>query len=362
MKVVIAVTTDIYFDQRVQKLAGTFVQMAHPVTVVGRRTKNTPEKSLPIAGIWLSCWFHKSVWFYAEYNIRLFLYLCKHRPNLVWACDLDTLLACTLASKLFKLKLVFDAHEYFEESVEILHKPWIRKVWQTIAKLCIPKANACISVSQSLCAVLEKKYHKKFHLIRNVPKHNPLANTLNATMSKSKVLWYQGAVNEGRGLELVIRCLPNLPDYTLCIAGDGDLTASLQQLVKDMNLEGRVQFLGRLPYAQLVEHARDAFIGLDLLESRSKSYFHSLSNKTFDYMQAGLPMIQMNFPEYIEIHRTYKMGVLLNELNADLFCQAILQFEDPSFLQQCREACHRASKSYNWDQESIQLIQLVNNL
>ena len=50
---------------------------------------------------------------------------------------------------------------------------------------------------------------------------------------------------EGKGVELVISAMLDLPDnYQLSVAGDGPLLSELQHLVKANNLEDRVTFLG----------------------------------------------------------------------------------------------------------------------
>lgn len=358
MKILIAVTTDIAFDQRVLRIAGSLGRYGHHVKVLGRNKGIAHHLSGTFEYSLISCWFSKSILFYAEYNIRLFCILMSSRFDVVCACDLDTILAATLASTLKKKKLVFDAHEYMEESIEIIHKDTIKKIWNWIGKICIPQTQMRYTVSQSLVDELSTKYHSEFKLIRNVPQTILIPGNQN----RQKIIWYQGAINEGRGLGCLIECMTTLKNYSLYMAGDGDLLAALKNTVKNLNLENRVRFLGRLSYKEMSEYASRSFIGIDLLESKSKSYYFSLSNKTFDYMHASLPCIQMNFPEYKNIHMQFNIGVLVEAVEKHSILKAIEKLENPEYYYNCIQNCKEAAKFLNWESEEKNLIELYNHL
>lgn len=348
MKLTIAVTTDIAFDQRVKRIASSLVGQGWEVRVIGRRKKNTPQFDSPFTCEWISCFFNRSALFYAEYNLRLFFRLWHAPSDWICACDLDTLLGAGVAAKLRGKPLVFDAHEYFEESIEILDHKWIRKIWEWIARIGLPWTLDRYTVSNSLAAELKRKYGLEFKVIRN------LAPVVQLALPKlrEKYLWYQGAMNAGRGLDLLLEVIRELPGYRLQLAGDGDLTGHLQDRIRKEGLEQQVLLLGRLDYTSMMEKASQAFLGFDLLESGSKSYYWSLSNKTFDYMHAGLPSIQMDFPEYRSLHDRYPVGLLLADLNAESLLKAIRSFENAEFYASCQEACRRASMELNWENEA----------
>lgn len=353
MRIVIAATTDIYFDQRVCKIADALVRCNHQVIVVGRQLKSIEYPALPFNVILLPCFFKKGVAFYLEYNIRLLFYLWKNSYDFICACDLDTVLAVGLIASIKKRTWSFDAHEYFENSIELHNKRFKKWIWTQMGRFFVPKARICYSVSQTLCDELSKNYNKKFELIRNVSRLNPNANF--SAQGRSKILWYQGAINKGRGLELLLICLAKLPDYYIQFAGTGDILDELKLLAESLNIENRVEFLGRLPMAEMQSYASKAWIGFDLLDNQSLSYYYSLSNKTFDYMHTAIPIVQMNFPEYVEIHKSFPVGILLDSLDENKLISSILKFEDEQFYNLCLESCKAATQSYHWDLESEKL-------
>ncbi|MFX8856522.1 glycosyltransferase, partial [Acinetobacter baumannii] len=56
-------------------------------------------------------------------------------------------------------------------------------------------------------------------------------------------LLYQGALNEGRGLEHLISAMSDL-DIDLYLVGDGDISEQLKVQTKDLKLQDKVKFLG----------------------------------------------------------------------------------------------------------------------
>lgn len=358
MKICIAVTTDITFDQRIIKIASSLSKHGYKVTVIGRKKKKPVEAMFPFETQWLSCWFNSSVLFYAEYNMRLFFRMLFSTYDVHCACDLDTLPAMATAANLKSKKLVFDAHEYFEESVEIVHKKHIQKIWEWIGKMFIPFSKLRYTVSESLAEELTKKYGRKFYVVRNMPGYLPG----NKEYIREKVIWYQGAINAGRGLECMIDCIVELPGYIFKLAGEGDLFVALKEQVKRKQLENRIVFLGRLNQKELLQHSEKAFIGIDLLDAGSKSYYYSLSNKSLDYIQSRLPCLRMNFPEYRRLQGQFETGILIDKIDKFLILDAIHQFEDESRYNRLLTECHKAAENYNWESEEEILLELYKQL
>ena len=118
--------------------------------------------------------FEKGPLFYAEYNIRLFFFLLFHRANLLLSNDLDTILPNYFISKLKRCKMVFDSHEYFTETPELVHRPKVQKVWKRIEGFVVPKLNEMITVCDSIADLFRQKYGVKCHVIRNIPPRKAL--------------------------------------------------------------------------------------------------------------------------------------------------------------------------------------------
>ncbi len=168
------------------------------------------------------------------------------------------------------------------------------------------------------------RYGIHFEVVRNVPLKRSIKTA--APQKNPKILLYQGVLNEGRGLEFAIEAMQQLEGVQLWLAGEGDLSDQLRRLVDQLQLQEKVRFLGYLPPKELAKVTPQAFLGLNLLENKGLSYYYSLANKCFDYIQAGVPSIQMNFPEYTRLNETYETFVLLDTLSCEKYykrCSAI---------------------------------------
>ena len=102
--------------------------------------------------------FKRSLFFYAEYNIRLFFYLLFDKADIFLSNDTDTLPANYLAALIRRKTLVFDAHEMFPEAPEVTDRKWVKKVWTTIEDLIFPRLKNTYTVCDSIASVYNKKY------------------------------------------------------------------------------------------------------------------------------------------------------------------------------------------------------------
>lgn len=357
-----AVINDLSYDQRMIRICNTLRGNGYDVTLVGRELKESiPLKSMPYNQHRLKCWWRKGPFFYIEFNIRLFLYLLRQKAALPGACDLDTSLAVRMAAFFKGCKSVFDAHEYFTEVPELKGRRIVRKIWEWIGKKTVPGFSLRYTVSESLANILAEKYKSPFLVIRNLPELKEA--TPLSLKERAQAILYQGALNAGRGLETAILAMHRIDGYKLILAGEGDLSDSLRQLVNDEGLEERVVFKGWIAPNELRLLTGTAILGLNLLDGSSLNYFYSLSNKFFDYMQAGVPSVNPPFPEYRAILEKYNVGVILPELNEGALGNMLNQLlDDPGRLSAMVDSCLRAKQEYCWEVEKEALVRMFQNL
>ncbi len=359
-RIIFTVTNDLNNDRRMHKICSSLHQAGYDVLLIGRKLNSSkPIEVKDFNQKRLNCFFEKGKLFYLEYNLRLFWYLLFAMADIICAIDLDTIGACAIAGKIRGKKLVYDAHEYFTEVPEVMHRPGVQKIWRLVEKTFVPKMDICYTVSDSLAHLFSKKYDKPFHVIRNVPLLND--SGFQVEQDADRFILYQGALNIGRGLELLIESMKQLP-LKLYIAGEGDLSHSLRKLVSDFELKDKVIFLGMLSPEQLEALTPKAFLGYNLLENLGKSYYYSLSNKFFDYIHACVPGLSNPFPEYISINNEFHAGIITNLSVADIVLSVERAIADDTYYENIRDNCRIAKKIFNWQNEEKKLIQIYNDL
>jgi len=333
----------------------------YDVILVGRQRKTSIP--MPLRGFQdkrIRCIFDKGKLFYVEYNIRLFFYLLFRRFDAVCAIDLDTILPAYYISKLKRKPCVYDAHEYFTELPEVISRPKVKRIWGSVANRTIPNLKYCYTVCASLSEVFEKEYGTPFEVIRNVPFKKKKKKLKKVEIP---ILLYQGVLNEGRGLAEMITAMVEIKNAKLWLVGEGDLSDELRELSKELAVEDRVRFLGFVQPDELHEITPQASIGLNLLENQGLNYYYSLANKAFDYIQSGIPAIQMNFPEYQKINEQFEVAILIDNLKTETIVAAVNKLlEEEKFYIRLVDNCKKAAKTFVWEEESQKLLKFYKDL
>lgn len=352
------VINDLTYDQRMIRICTTLAENGYKVTLVGRILPHSkPLVERPFAQKRIQCLFNKGKLFYIEYNFRLLIMLLFTPFDVVCPVDLDTLVPGYTISRLRKKKCVYDAHEYFTELPEVVGRPVVKSIWEWVANRIIPRLTFAYTVGNSLAAVFQQKYGTPFEVIRNVPKLSELPLPDHRQKLEPHVIFYQGALNEGRGLEQAILAMKQIEGAQFWLAGEGDLSEHLREMVREEGLDKKVIFLGYVTPEALKEITPKVTIGLNLLENKGLSYYYSLANKTFDYIAAGIPVIQMNFPEYRYLNDQFEVAILISSLEvADIRSAILLLLNDPEFYEKRKSACKEAAKANNWEIESLRLL------
>ncbi|TAE61598.1 MAG: glycosyltransferase, partial [Bacteroidetes bacterium] len=200
-RIILPVTNDLSTDQRMQRIAATLAGAGCEVLLVGRQLPDSqPLAKQPYATRRMRLWFRKGKFFYAEYNLRLFLLLLFARVQIVCANDLDTLAACYLASRLRGFRLIYDSHEYFTEVPELTARPLTRSIWLGIERWIFPGLTTVYTVNEAIATIYRQLYNVPVHVIRNLPERIAFV----PDNQRDTILLYQGSLNMGRGIELMI--------------------------------------------------------------------------------------------------------------------------------------------------------------
>ncbi|WP_231512801.1 glycosyltransferase [Aureispira sp. CCB-QB1] len=355
-KIYFTVTNDLTYDQRMIRICTSLANVGYNVWLIGRQRPNSkPLRQQAFQQKRLNCFFERGKFFYLEYNIRLFFFLMWHRFDAVCSIDLDTILAGFYSSRIKRKICIYDAHEYFTEVPEVVQRPTTKRIWEWVAQHTIPKLTHAYTVCQSLQEVFQKRYHTSFEVIRNVPfqQTKPIEQL---SFQTPFILLYQGVLNDGRGLEEMIAALQQLPEVEFWLAGEGDRSQELRQLVQTLGLDRQVKFLGYIQPHELKAVTLKAHLGVNLLQNKGLNYYYSLANKFFDYIQALKPSLNMNFPEYAMIIEEHPVGLLLDDLTPETIVSSIKKIiEQPEAYQTLQANCLKAREVFVWEKEAVKL-------
>ena len=354
MRIICTVTNDLTYDQRMHRICSSLCKAGYQVELVGRQlSQSKPLENKTFRQTRLKNFFNKKVFFYAEHNIRLFLHLMRADYDVISSIDLDTLLAGYLASKLRNKPLVYDAHEYFTEMEEVVARPAVHFIWKKLAQLLLPKVQFGYTVSEGYAQLFKSNFGIDLKIVRNATVHQS-----RQVITNREYILYQGAVNVGRGLDVLIKAMQKV-DYPLVICGKGDVYDDLKSLVKDLSLEQKVTFAGYVPPSKLTRYTAKAKIGITLFTNAGLSNQFSLANRFFDYMHFGVPQLAMKYPEYENFNTEFEVAELVSNVSETEVSNAInkLLNDEKRWLELHQNAIE-AAETHNWQSDEKNLLEV----
>jgi len=352
-KLYCCVTNDLNFDQRMMRICTSLQTNGYEVSLIGRKNKTSLPPTLKnYRQHQISVFFETGKLMYVEYNLKLFFYLLFQKIDIIVAIDLDTIVPCYYISKIKKIKRVYDAHELFSELKEVVTRPLIKKIWLAVEQHFVPRFQKGYTVSESIVEEFYKRYSVRYQCIRNM---SNIQTTLNNSNKDGEFLLYQGAVNEGRGLEWLIPAM-KFVEMPLVICGDGNFMEQAKLLVQTIGVENKITFMGKISPNELWEITKKAHVGINLVEPVGLNQLYSLANKFFDYIHANIPQLTMQFPEYERINNEFEVGILIKSLQTNEIAENLnLLIRNKVLYNRLRQNCKEAAKIYNWQNEELKL-------
>ncbi len=366
--IIISVTNDLVTDQRVHKVSATLFNRDNKVVLVGRLLKNSLPVQRPYFTVRMSLLFTKGPLFYAEYNFRLFLYLLFQPLDILVSNDLDTLPANYLVSVFRRKTLVYDTHEYYTGVPELMNRPFVRSIWETIEKFIFPKLKYIFTVNESIAKLYSDKYHKDIIVVRNISPSItcntwPERSALGLPADKKIVLLQGSGINVDRGAEELTRAMQYIDNTILLIIGGGDVIEELHKIVKNNNLTEKVIFRPKMSYLDLAGYTRLADLGCTLDKDTNINYRYSLPNKLFDYIHSGIPVLCSNIIEVAKIVKEYKIGEVIDSHDPKLIARKIREMlADNEQIKNWRENLKKASMELCWENEVKELMKVYGKL
>ena len=236
---------------------------------------------------------------------------------------------------------------------------WVKKVWFFLEKKIIPKLQTVITVSDSIKKHYQNLYGISAIVIRNIPEIKTISQkNFEIDTKGKKVILYQGSVNIGRGIELMIDTMALLDEYLFIVIGDGDILEQLKEKVSNLSLHDKVKFIGKKTPEELKELTPNATIGMSLEEDLGLNYRYALPNKIFDYLHANVPVIVADLPEMRSLIKKHLIGEILSERTHKILAKTIINMTSISYEKELKTA----KKELNWSKEKEKLISIFSKL
>ena len=180
----------------------------------------------------------------------------------------------------------------------------------------------------------------------------------------ASIHWFSQTIGPGRGIEMLMEALPYLAHFAE-IHLRGNYTDSVRQWLEPQIPPEWKQYVfihSTVPSDDLLSRISEHDIGLALETADIKSRNFTVTNKLFQYLQAGLAISATNTTGQREIFSAYsEIGILLHRNTSRALASAINGFlNSPTNLSNAKAASLNAAQTtFNWECEASKIAQLA---
>ncbi|MFQ5561575.1 MAG: glycosyltransferase, partial [Nitrospinota bacterium] len=126
-------------------------------------------------------------------------------------------------------------------------------------------------------------------------------------------------------VEAFCRFLKKYSRGRLILAGDGPERPKIEALCKELNIAGKVSFLGRVVESQVIELMKsvDVFLHHSVIDSQGEE--EGIPNVIMEAMATGLPIVSTFHAGIPELVRNEVDGLLVRERDVDQYAQKLIE-------------------------------------
>ena len=367
-----AVAADLTVDARVWKEAITLRQAGHSVVLVGcrpnlrgvvrRREAGIHVIEIPWPAPSTRLWGRETAWALSRVWAAVFLTTAR----VYHAHNIHVFPACRAAARRAGAKVVYDAHELYGcmTSSDSRLRRLRRSVELAIEASAVRGSDEVITTNPSRVIALQARHGlRHIEVLANVPRKVPTLEPWNPGFPDGvPILLYQGGIYaELRAFRQTIQALQLLDGVHLVLLGFGTANdlALVQGWAKTGGVDDRVHLLPPQPFERLVHTASLATVGLVPIQPIDLAHYLGDTNKLYEYLMAGLPVIASDIPEIRKVvtQGTPRVGELFDPADAGSIAAAYLRVtrDATEYQGRRREARRLALESHHWELEERRL-------
>ncbi|MGB1617860.1 MAG: glycosyltransferase family 4 protein [Cycloclasticus sp.] len=299
-------------------------------------------------------------------HLGLLYQLVRSKPDVVHGHDVNTLPTAWLASVIARVPLVYDAHEI---STDREGYASFRKIVGWVEKKLMPRAAGTITTTDIRAKFFALAYKVPRPLVlQNRPRltQGPKSEKIRQQLGLKEdwpIVIYQGGLQQGRGLERIVDAAQQVEGAYFVFIGGGRLELPLKEQTARLGLEDKVHFIDTVSLDELPQYTASADIGVQAIENTCLNHYSTDSNKLFEYMMAGLPVIATSLPEIRKLVLEHDLGLLVasgetNELASAIRCLV----GNSDMRQKLGKNSAIAAQQLNWEGQEGALLTLYKDV
>ncbi len=369
-RICMLVTSGVVNDSRVLREAKIASENGFDVTIIGRQIMGLtePDKSwsfkINLINIQRASngGVIQKIIERVKIGLALTIHAIKNKPQIIHSNDFDTLPFAYYASFITGSGLVYDSHELWSENELISTKRNLKSLVKMIERFYVNRCDHVVTVSNASGEWLKKLYNiKNLSIVTNCPYRDKRRSI--QKYEKFELLCH-GQYNMNRGYEELIQSAEYVKndDIGICFRGFGDKMNYYIQMAEDTK-QNNIRICEKVPPFDVVYAASESHVGVIITKPVSISYNLTVSNKLFECIHAGLPVILSDVPEHRYLIEKYNFGLILDDNTVNDLVEAArkLKYDSVLYQQLCQNA-EKASEELCWENEGLKLVNIYKNI
>ena len=302
--------------------------------------------------------------------LQMVWYGLGKRYDIYHSIGLSTLAQGVVCSKLKvvgkgRKRLIYDAYEVQAGRVD--HVSWFHGRVEGFLVRFIDKM---ISENHTRAAYTKELYGFYPEVVHNYPLPSRPERILRVDLYKKlgiseddPILLYQGGMQVGRGLDKIVEAVTLFRKGVVVFIGDGEVKGELEGKVVEMELGDRVKFVSEVTADELMRYTTNGYLGFQVLNRGCFNHYSASSNKLFEYMMSGVPVIACSFPEIQRVVEKEKVGICVDFHSPESIAEAVnFLIDHPRAREKMQQNCFEARRHYNWEREKFGLLRIYGGL
>lgn len=238
---------------------------------------------------------------YAAYCAWVLCVAIGWRPQWVYASDLLSCPVAFLLASLLGMRVVYHEHDSTDG-------PRARGgLAQAARGALLRKAALCVFPNEGRGSALLAGEEVPWVVVRNCPQVSEIREPVTRSQAGDILVYYHGNISSSYLPLTIIQAVAWAPGVRLRVIGyetvgaEGHI-AALRAEADRLGVRNRLDIRSAMPRADLMKLCAECDVGLSLMPTCGKNfneqYMVGASNKAFDYLACGLPLLVSDLPDW----------------------------------------------------------------